>query len=84
MEEEPVPEERYANDLDSFIPLAEHQVYWNITEDWGIDHHETFEGGTPVELTSSDHADQRVPLLFSPLPTNLPNINKDLLILEAA
>lgn len=54
-------------------------IYWNIIEDWKQ---------TDEEPTSWMHApafpDLRVPLLYSPLPTHLPAINKDVLIYQAA
>lgn len=49
--------------------------YFNITEDWGLDDHDC---GTPQPPADF------VPLLYAPLPTDLPPINKDMLILLAA
>lgn len=48
--------------------------YFNIVEDWGIDDYES-------ELPDDGAV---VPLLYSPLPADLPTVNKDLLILVAA
>ncbi|PKY00970.1 hypothetical protein P168DRAFT_292893 [Aspergillus campestris IBT 28561] len=49
--------------------------YFNITEDWGIDDHNK---GEP------EPAESYFPLLYEPLPMDLPPINKDKLILMAA
>ncbi|RDW74470.1 uncharacterized protein DSM5745_07132 [Aspergillus mulundensis] len=50
--------------------------YFDITEDMRIDTHTT-----PAQESSSGDA---TPLLYSPLPVDLPTVNKDLLILMAA
>lgn len=50
--------------------------YFNITEDWGVDDHECAAPEPPQ--------DNLVRLLHSPLPADLPPVNKDLLILLAA
>lgn len=49
--------------------------YFNITEDWGIDDHECAAHNPPADF---------VPLLHSPLPKDLPPIDKAMLILIAA
>lgn len=49
--------------------------YFNITEDWSIDDHDQ---GEP------EPAESYFPLLYAPLPMDLPPINKDKLILMAA
>ncbi|KAL4783390.1 hypothetical protein BJX76DRAFT_368422 [Aspergillus varians] len=49
--------------------------YFNITEDWCIDDHDCKPPKTP---------DDDFPLLYAPLPTDLPLINKDSLIYVAA
>lgn len=49
--------------------------YFNITEDWGIDDHDSEAPKTP---------DDDFPLLYSPLPADLPLINKDSLLSVAA
>lgn len=48
---------------------------FNITEDWGIDDHDQEE---------PEPAESYFPLLYGPLPRDLPPINKDKLILIAA
>ena len=74
----------------------ENEAYWNITEDWCIsDHNQTSKSGDVDLNKASDWisepkhratpaVDERVVLFYSPLPMDLPNINKDLLILHAA
>jgi hypothetical protein len=52
--------------------------YFNITEDWGIAAEEN------VELEPAKLNDEEAALLASPLPFDLPTMNKDLLILTAA
>ncbi|KAL4811086.1 hypothetical protein BDV18DRAFT_5120 [Aspergillus unguis] len=49
--------------------------YFNITEDWGVDDHDCNAPKTP---------DDDFLLLYSPLPTDLPLVNKDSLIAIAA
>ena len=49
--------------------------YFNITEDWGVDDHNNTAPEPPVDY---------FPLLYSPLPVDLPPINKDKMILVAA
>ncbi|KAJ5810098.1 uncharacterized protein N7503_002316 [Penicillium pulvis] len=49
--------------------------YFNITEDWGIDDHDCDAPEAPEDY---------VPLVYSPLPADLPLINKDKLIHVAA
>ncbi|EON69336.1 hypothetical protein W97_08596 [Coniosporium apollinis CBS 100218] len=49
--------------------------YFDITEDWRIDEYESDEPILREDVT---------PLLYTPLPADLPNVNKDLLILMAA
>ncbi|RDW77846.1 hypothetical protein BP5796_05698 [Coleophoma crateriformis] len=52
--------------------------HFNITEDWCVDENET-------DLCKELPGDaQLLPLLYSPLPLDLPNIDKDLLVLTAA
>ncbi|KAL5344668.1 hypothetical protein ACLOAV_010360 [Pseudogymnoascus australis] len=51
--------------------------YFNITEDWGI-------GPETVELELAMLTDDEVDLLVSPVPFDLPTMNKDLLILVSA
>ena len=51
---------------------------FDITEDGGIDDHDTAAQHNPPL------AEQDVPLLYSPLPLDLPTMNKDVLILMAA
>jgi hypothetical protein len=59
--------------VDDFVPWR----YFNITEDWGI-------GQETVELEPAKLTDEEVALLESPLPVNLPTMQKDLLILASA
>lgn len=54
-----------------------HKRYANITEDWNID--DRTSPAREVILT-----DDEIALLYSPLPPDLPTLNKDLLILKAA
>lgn len=78
-------EDVYPSELvDYFETLAnggswEKGIYFNLTEDWGIDDipPEYYLPKDPIE----SHAG---PLLYSPLPVDLPEINKDVLILMAA
>lgn len=56
-------------------PWVTKSHYFNITEDWGVDDHDCEAPKTP---------DDDFPLLYSPLPTDLPLINKDSLICVAA
>ncbi|BCR95053.1 uncharacterized protein AKAW2_12099A [Aspergillus luchuensis] len=49
--------------------------YFNITEDWGIDDHDDKAPEAPEDY---------LPLVYNPLPTDLPFINKDKLIHVAA
>lgn len=49
--------------------------YFNITEDWGIDDHDNEAPEPPMSY---------FPLLYSPLPVDLPPVNKDKMILVAA
>ncbi|KAJ5280180.1 hypothetical protein N7478_005552 [Penicillium angulare] len=56
-------------------PWVHKSYYFNITEDWGIDDHDCEAPKTP---------DDDFPLVYSPLPTDLPLINKDGLISVAA
>ncbi|KAI3396829.1 hypothetical protein diail_11658 [Diaporthe ilicicola] len=51
---------------------------FDITEDGGIDDHDTAARHNPPL------AERHVPLLYSPLPLDLPTMNKDVLILMAA
>lgn len=51
---------------------------FDITEDTGIDDHDTAAQHNPPL------AEHEVPLLYSPLPLDLPTMNKDVLILMAA
>jgi len=51
--------------------------YFNITEDWNI-------AETTVERTPAKLTDDETALLVLPLPTDLPSMRKDLLILVAA
>jgi hypothetical protein len=56
---------------------AEHDAYFNITEDGGID--ETCQHQGDFALEPKDEV-----LLYSPLPPDLPTMNKDLFILLSA
>lgn len=49
--------------------------YFNITEDWGIDDHDSKAPKAPEDY---------LPLVYNPLPADLPLINKDKLICVAA
>ncbi|CAI7646606.1 unnamed protein product [Penicillium pancosmium] len=49
--------------------------YFNITEDWGIDDH---------DHEAPDAPESYFPLLYGPLPMDLPPVNKDKLIVMAA
>lgn len=49
--------------------------YFNITEDWGIDDH---------NHKALDAPESYFPLLYGPLPVDLPPVNKDKLIVMAA
>ncbi|CAG8903904.1 unnamed protein product [Penicillium egyptiacum] len=49
--------------------------YFNITEDWGIDDH---------NHEAPDAPESYFPLLYGPLPIDLPPVNKDKLIVMAA
>ena len=51
--------------------------YFNITEDWGIDDHD-------CEGPNSKALEDYFPLVYNPLPADLPFINKDKLIQVAA
>lgn len=62
-----------SSDISPLVP----DTYWNITEDWNFDIASTKEANNSVP-------DLRIPLLYSSLPRDLPNINKDLLIYQAA
>lgn len=65
--------------LAKYLPLRDGDHYWNITEDWKFDDSEVaWEDQLPAS------PDLRLPLLYSPLPKHLPNINKDVLIYHAA
>jgi len=69
-------------DVARYEPIYGYEKYWNITEDWSFDHEDS-----PAEDADAGPlaaADLRIPLLYSPLPRDLPAINKDMLILEAA
>lgn len=63
-----------------YLPIDEESYktthYFNITEDWGLDDHDY---DAPLPL-----ADYYFPLLYRPLPTDLPLVDKDKLILVAA
>jgi len=68
-----------ATDLGDYYPLLYYHVYdsyqyFNITEDFGIDE----VGSEPL-----DYKDV-VPLLYTPLPLDLPTVKKDMLIAIAA
>ncbi|OJI99607.1 hypothetical protein ASPVEDRAFT_148650 [Aspergillus versicolor CBS 583.65] len=60
-----------------WTPYQKQPPYFNITEDWGIDDHDC-EGPNPE--TPEDY----FPLVYTPLPADLPLINKDKLIQVAA
>lgn len=74
------------------------EVYWNITEDWCISDHnqddkredskfntiKTSDWTSEPKHKPSPVTDERITLFYSPLPVDLPNVNKDLLILHAA
>jgi hypothetical protein len=69
---------------------SEVEVYWNITEDWCISDHQYEEEKEKVSnrrlalpIRSAEpryrpepEVDERIALLYSPLPIDLPNINK--------
>ncbi|KAL2216467.1 hypothetical protein M432DRAFT_663869 [Thermoascus aurantiacus ATCC 26904] len=59
---------------DLYLSRHDESSYFNTTEDWGIDDYNS---------EPPDHS-AVVPPLYSPLPTDLPPVNKDLLILLAA
>ncbi|KAL4971452.1 hypothetical protein BDW66DRAFT_163694 [Aspergillus desertorum] len=56
-----------------------HRPYSDITEDWNVDTQDT-----QVSLEEEVTHDPVTPLLYSPLPVDLPTAHKDLLILVAA
>lgn len=56
-------------------PWLSNRIYFNITEDFGIDDHDCEAPKTP---------DDDLTLLYTPLPADLPLVNKDSLIYVAA
>ncbi|KAJ5564848.1 hypothetical protein N7513_001090 [Penicillium frequentans] len=63
---------RYRKPWDTYCSYPH---YFNITEDWGIDDHDCDAPEAPEDY---------VPLVYNPLPADLPLINKDKLIHVAA
>lgn len=62
-------------DIKPWDRLCKDPYYFNITEDWGIDDHDCKAPEAPEDY---------LPLVYSPLPADLPLINKDKLIHVAA
>jgi hypothetical protein len=76
--QEPFLTNEEEDDKDDYMPWSNpgyNKRLFNITEDWGIDGYNTLEPETTEDVT---------PLLYMPLPADLPTMNKDLLILMAA
>ncbi|GKZ32168.1 hypothetical protein AbraIFM66950_001348 [Aspergillus brasiliensis] len=66
---------KYKNDPPPWNKYCRDPPYFNITEDWGIDDHDS---------RAPDAPENYISLLHNPLPTNLPFIDKDKLIYVAA
>lgn len=68
-----------------YKPFLQRRPYFNIAEDFGVtDDGIVQENPLEDQKVAKMALDMRTRLLYSPLPIDLPNINKDLLILRAA
>jgi hypothetical protein len=68
-----------------YKPFSRRRPYFNITEDFSVTDDGILNEKSPQDHQNAKMAlEARTRLLYSPLPINLPNINKHLLILRAA
>lgn len=54
--------------------------YCDINEDWRVNEHDTDPETTPFAIKD----EEILPILYNPLPADIPTLNKDLPILVAA